>query len=397
MRFVPRHQARLLAELLRTFPVVFVEGPRQCGKSTLLRHALPEWTHLDLEQPAARTALESDVGGFLAANPKRIVFDEAQRVPELFTALRHTVDSGRGTGRFVLLGSAGASLMRGVSESLAGRVGLLALAPFSAAELPPRLAVHRWFWGGYPPVLALREPQQRSRWLDAYVTHFLERDLPALGVRMQPARLRSLWTMLTHVHGRPLNVSDLARSLGVSSHTVSDHLDVLEAAFMIRRLPPFYANVQKRLAKSPKLYIRDTGLLHFLAGLRRPSDLLDWPLRGNSFEGLVLEELAGLAAERMVRPELFHWRTAAGGEVDLLVKDGRQLYPIEVKLGASVDPRALISLRQCMADLGLDRGWVVYGGRDRYRLGYGIEAIPWTEIAAGTFDFGWGARSRQRA
>ncbi len=166
---------------------------------------------------------------------------------------------------------------------------------------------------------------------------------------------------------------------------------------MIRRLPPFYTHVQKRLAKSPRLYIRDTGLLHFLAGLRRPADLLDWPLRGSSFEGLVLEELAGLASERMVRPELFHWRTAAGGEVDLLVKDGRRLYPIEVKLGASVDPRGLMALRQCMADLGVKHGWVVYGGREHYRLANGIDLVPWAEVAAGRYDFGWGVRARKQA
>ncbi len=352
---------------------------------------------MDLEQPAARTALEADVGGFLEANPRRVVFDEAQRVPELFSALRHAVDEGRGNGRFVLLGSAGWSLMRGVSESLAGRIGLLGLSPFSARELPAPIAVQRWFWGGFPPVLARRAPEARTRWLDAYVTQFLERDLPALGVRMQSTRLRSLFTMLTHVHGRSLNVSDLARSLAVSSHTVSEHLDVLEGAFMIRRLPPYHANVQKRLAKSPKLYIRDTGLLHFLAGLRRPTELRDWPLRGSSFEGLVIEELTGLASERIVRPEFFHWRPAGGGEVDLLVKDGLRIHAIEIKLGSTVDARGLAGLRQCMVDLGLDRGWIVYGGRERRRLSHGIEVVPWADIASGKFDFGWGGRGRKPA
>ncbi len=334
--------------------------------------------------------LEADLEGYLDTHPRRVAFDEAQRQPELFGALRHAVDAGKGNGRFVLLGSAGSTLMRGVSESLAGRVGLLELSPFSSAELPAGRNADRWFWGGYPSVHALPPGAARSRWLDAYVTQFLERELPALGLRLQPARLRLLWTMLTHVHGRPLNVSDLARSLGVSSHTVSDHLDVLEAAFMIRRLHPFHANVQKRLSRSPKLYIRDTGLLHFLAGLRRPSELKTWPMRGGSFEGLVIEELAALAAERSIRPGIFHWRTAAGDEVDLLIQDGRRIVPIEVKLSGTVEPRAIQRLRRCVQDLGLRRGWVVHGGKERRSVAADVELVPWSDVVARREDFGLG-------
>jgi predicted AAA+ superfamily ATPase len=209
------------------------------------------------------------------------------------------------------------------------------------------------------------------------------RDLPSFGVRLPTHRLRTLWTMLTHVHGSLLHVSDLARSLGVSSHTVASDLDVLQATFMIRRLPPYHANVQKRLTKSPKLYVRDTGLLHFLAGLRHPAELETWPRRGSSFEGLVIEELAAWAAERMVRPGIFFWRTQAGAEVDLLIVDGRRIIPIEVKLGAGVDPRSLAGLRQCMADLSLRRGFVVTTGTERRSLGRAIELLPWQAIARG--------------
>jgi predicted AAA+ superfamily ATPase len=169
----------------------------------------------------------------------------------------------------------------------------------------------------------------------------------------------------------------------VSSHTVASDLDVLEGAFMIRRLQPYYANVQKRLTKSPKLYVRDSGLLHFLAGLRRPPELATWPKRGASFEGLAIEEFAGLAAQRLVRPQLFYWRTHAGAEVDLLIVDGRRILPIEIKLGAAVDRYAVAGLRQCMKDLGLRRGWVVTTGRERRRLSAGIEIVPWAEIASG--------------
>ncbi|HRF80985.1 MAG TPA: ATP-binding protein, partial [Flavobacteriales bacterium] len=268
-----RHLQRLAEErfqrLLKTFPALLVVGPRQCGKSTLTKHALPGWEQFDLERPSDLALLTADLEGFLSVHANKVVFDEAQRSPELFSALRHRIDSGKGKGRYVLLGSASSALMRSVSESLAGRIGQLELTTFRSQELAglPQLK-DRWFWGGYPPVLSLRDAQARGTWLDAYVSTFLERDLPALGLNLPAKRLRTLWTMLTHVHGQLLNVSDLARSLSVSSHTVNADLDVLEGAFMIRRLQPYFANVQKRLTKSPKLYVRDTGILHFLAGLR---------------------------------------------------------------------------------------------------------------------------------
>lgn len=388
MKYVPRLPAGRLRTLLRTFPAVLLLGPRQCGKSTFARRALPGWTCLDLERPADLVLLEADPEGFFDAHPRAVMIDEAQRLPDVFPLLRHVIDRGRGNGRFLLTGSASPALMRSVSESLAGRVALLELTPFLAAELAGTArAADRWFWGGYPPVHALRTTRARGAWLDAYVATFLERDLPALGLGLPVRRLRTLWTMLTHVHGSLLNVSDLARSLGVSSHTVANDLDVLEGAYMIRRLQPYHANVQKRLTKSPKLYVRDTGLLHFLAGLRRPAELATWQRRGASFEGLVIEELAALAAQRLVRPELYFWRTQAGAEVDLLIGAGRRVLPIEIKLGAAVDRHAIAGLRQCMKDLGLRRGWVISGARERRRLSPEIELIPWAEVASGAIEF----------
>ena len=387
MRYVKRQQAERLRFLLRSFPAVLIVGPRQCGKSTLAAHAVPDWTRLDLERPADLAALADDLEGFFDAHPRAVVIDEAQRLPEVFSVLRHVIDRSGRRGRFLLLGSASPALMRSVSETLAGRVALLELTPFLASELAgtPR-AADRWFWGGFPSIHALREARARNEWFSAYVSTFLERDLPALGVGLPARRLRTLWTMLTHVHGNLVNVSDLARSLAVSSHTIAGDLDVLEGAYMIRRLQPYFANVQKRLTKSSKLYVRDTGLLHFLAGLRRSHELTTWPKRGASFEGLVIEELAALAVRQLVRPELFFWRTHAGAEVDLLIVEGRRILPIEIKFGGAVDRYAIAGLRQCMKDLGLRRGWVVSTARERRRLSSGIEIIPWAEVASGQIE-----------
>lgn len=387
MKYIDRQQAERLRTLLRSFPAVLLVGPRQCGKSTLAHHALPGWTYLDLDRPADIALLAADLEGFFDAHPRKVVIDEAQRLPEVFPVLRHVIDRSRGKGRFLLLGSASPALMRSVSETLAGRVALLELTPLLCSELTGTArAADRWFWGGFPPIHGLRNSLARSEWFNAYVSTFLERDLPALGIGLPARRLRALWTMLTHVHGNLLNVSDLARSLAVSSHTIAGDLDVLDGAFMLRRLPPYYANVRKRLTKSVKLYVRDTGLLHFLAGLRRPPELATWPKRGASFEGLVIEELAALAARRLVRPELFFWRTQAGAEVDLLIVEGRHILPIEIKAGSAVDRYAVAGLRQCMKDLGLRRGLVVSTARERRRLSPDIEIIPWSDITSGQIE-----------
>ncbi len=386
MHYVPRAAAQRLDRLRREFPAVLVHGPRQCGKSTLVRAVCRDFRHLDLERPADHGLLDADLEGFLKAHPRRLAIDEAQRMPALFPALRHAIDSGRGHGRFVLTGSASPSLIRNVTESLAGRVAFLELTPFRSSELAGGPRAGRWFWGGFPPVHARRSARARLDWLEAYVASYLERDLPSYGVRLPPSRLRTLWTMLTHVHGNLLNVSDLARSLGVSSHTVDGDLDVLEQTFMARRLRPYHANVQKRLTKGPKLYLRDTGLLHFLAGLRESSELATWARRGASFESLVIEELVAWSQDRLARPEAFFWRTQAGAEVDLLLVHGRRMAPIEVKLGAAVGLRDVAGLRQCMSDLGLRRGFVVYGGDEPRRLGGGIELVPWQAVARGELE-----------
>jgi len=265
---IERSYGPLLRRLLRRFPSVTILGPRQCGKTTFIRRALPDWTYLDLERPSDSVPLAADPEARLNQLGDRVIFDEAQRVPEVFPILRGVIDRRRSrNGRFVLLGSASPSLVRQISESLAGRTAFLDLSPFRWSEVK----THRqtgglatlWFHGGFPPAFLERDDRARHEWLESYTRAFIERDLPALGIEVSASQMRKLWTMLAHCNGGVWNASQLAASLGVSYHTVNRYVDILEQTFLIRKLPPYFANIGKRLVKSPKVYFRDTGLLHF--------------------------------------------------------------------------------------------------------------------------------------
>lgn len=384
---VRRDSAATLRSYLKTFPVVLVAGPRQSGKTTLVRGELPSWKYLDLENPTDFDLISSDPEGYLSANPGNLIIDEAQRYPELFPILRAAIDRKRRPGAFVLTGSAMPSLTRQAGESLAGRIGVLELAPFGSSELAgkPRDLAQRWFWGGFPPLYAFKTAHQKTAWIQNYVATFLERDIPALGIRVPAVRLRRLWAMLAHVHGGLLNVSDLSRSLDLGVPAIGHHLDILEGAFMIRRLQPYHANISKRLVKSPKLYIRDTGLLHHLAGLRRPQELEAWPGRGQSWEGFVIEELVRRAKLRWPAPSFYFWRTQAGAEADLLIESGRQRLVVEIKAGASLSAKGLLGIRQCMKDLELRSGVVIYRGDRLLRPAPGLLAMPWSRLEKGGF------------
>ncbi len=379
---IPRAAAALLEAKLRTFPAVLIVGPRQCGKTTLIRDRLRGWRQLDLEHSGDLQALAFDIPGFLQANPRRVAIDEAQRLPELFPALRHAIDRDRRPGRYVLTGSANPRLLNTAGETLTGRVGIIELTPFLLSELREKPAWHqdRWFWGGYPPIYHIKSQPQRADWIGSYLGTVLERDIPALGLRVPVLQLLRFSQMLAQVHGNLLNVSEIGKSLALPHRTVSDYLDTLEGAFLIRRLPPYFVNIGKRLTKSPKLYIRDTGLLHHLASLSSPAQLETWPRRGASWEGLIIEEIVRqLALERPdARP--YFWRTQAGAEVDLIIDDGKRKAAVEIKLGGAPSTQSLQALRQCRADLGLRQGFVLYGGHEKLSLGGGIHLLPWTEV-----------------
>lgn len=383
---IVRRYQDILRRLLRRFPVVTVLGPRQCGKTTLIQQTLPHWTYLDLERPTDVAPLVADPEARLAQLRGPVVLDEAQRLPELFPVLRGIVDRARGRhGRFVLLGSASPALVRHISESLAGRTAFLDLPPFRWDEVATRAQGGLgtlWLRGGFPVAFLERDHRARLDWLEGYTRTFIERDLAALGIDVSASQMRRLWAMLAHVNGGLWNASQLAASLGVSYHTINRYVDILEQTFLIRKLPPYFASIGKRLVKSPKVYFRDTGLLHYFLGIPTPEALDTHPARGPSWEAFVIDQL--VSAFQRARPgsQAFFWRTAQGGEVDLVIETDARRIPFEIKLHSAPRADDAASLRRCMRDLGLPRGYIVYPGRAPYSLGQGVTALPAEHLLA---------------
>jgi predicted AAA+ superfamily ATPase len=350
-----------LVSLAGQFPGVLVLGARQVGKTTLARATFPDLPYSDLEEPGTRARFEEDpVFQIEHRAQPGLILDEAQSVPGIFPALRGIIDRDRSrNGRFVLLGSAQPSLVRQVSESLAGRMGILDLDPLTALEagtgplaLPPERV---WLHGGFPDALrySFRE------WWEAYLRTYVERDLPHLGLSADPLVLRRLLGMLAHSQGGILNLSQLGGALSVSYHTVRRYVDILERTFLVRRLPPFFKNVGKRLTRSPKLYLRDTGLLHHLLNIGSADDLDRHPVRGTSWETFVMEDLIRRERLRSPSSQFYFWRTAAGAEIDLVLDRGSTLHAIEIKTGGTGRVRGTKRIEQSSDDIGAERAWVI--------------------------------------
>jgi hypothetical protein len=380
----PRILEHRLREAAAAFPVVVILGARQVGKTTLARAAFPDHRYLDLEDPRTAERFRQDARFELDAAGAALILDEAQAAPQVFNALRGAVDAERARhGRFVVLGSAQPALVRGVSESLAGRAAVVELDPLTAQEAaqgPDAVGwAEAWLKGGFPS--ALRGNFQA--WWDAYLRLLLERDLPQYGVRADPLFMRRLLTMLAHQHGGLLNASALGNSLGVSHHTLLRHLDVLESVFLLRRLPPYFRNIGKRLTKSPKVYLRDSGLLHHLLNIGSADELAAHPSRGASWEGFVIEDL--LRRERVARPatQAYFWRTAVGAEIDLLLDRGTERVAVEVKAGRGDDGRAIRTLREAMPDVEVSRAWIVDQAAGTARVGPQIARGGFGELLAG--------------
>lgn len=371
--FLARGIESEVAAALRRAPVVAILGPRQCGKSTLARGIVArrrDAVYLDLERPSDRLRL-SDPELFLARHEKRLVcLDEIQRVPDLFPVLRSLVDTHRKPGRFLLLGSASRALIRQGSETLAGRIAWLELTPFRVPELSGGAAARAWLRGGFPESLLARTNQASVRWRQDFVRTFLERDVPQLGVAIPAATLDRFWRMCAHHHAQLLNQSQLGAALGVSHVTIRSYLDLLAATFMLRMLPPLVPNLRKRLVKSPRLYLRDPGILHTLLDIETEDDLSGHPVRGASWEGWVIENVATALSDWRA----FFYRAATGAELDLVIEKGRRRIGIECKASSAPAPSA--GFWNALDDLHIDEAWIIAPVKESYPLRGGVTVAP---------------------
>ena len=374
--------AALKVALSRSPVVVFV-GPRQSGKTTLARELLDEESvnYFDLEDPASLARLEEPL---TALRPLEglVVIDEVQRRPDLFPVLRVLVDRKDSNARFLILGSASGDLLHQTSESLAGRVERVTLGGFSLDELGRDAQEELWLRGGFPRSYLAASDEDSLAWRKNFIQTLLERDLPQWGVRVPAVALHRFWTMLAHYHGQTWNAAEPARALGVGESTMRRHLDLLTDAFMVRQLQPFHANLKKRQLKSPKIYVRDSGLLHQLLGMGSQKSLLSHPKVGASWEGFVIEQV--LRTEH--HDEAFFWGTHQGAEIDLVLRRGSDLFGVECKRADA--PRVTPSIRIALEDLDLRGLAVLYPGTKRFPIAEHVEAVPLQSIADGAPLFG---------
>jgi uncharacterized protein len=374
---IARRLAGPLAAALGSFPAVALLGPRQAGKTTLAQSisAQRAAVYLDLESPRDRAKLSVPDQFLEQHEHELVILDEVQRAPELFQILRGLIDSGRrrglSHGRFLLLGSASMDLLSQSGESLAGRIAYLELAPFDPLEVDRNSMETLWVRGGFPNSFLAASDAESATWRENFIRTYLERDIPSLGPRIPAETLRRFWTMLAHSQGGLFNAAALARGLSVDGKTIGRYLDLMVDLLLVRRLPPYHANVRKRLVKAPKTYVRDTGLVHTLLQLDSLDALVGHPIVGSSWEAFVLEALLRAAPAR-VRASFY--RTAAGAEIDLLLEvRAGELWAIEIKRGNV--PKLERGFHSARQDLQPARSLVVYSGSERYPLGPGIEAI----------------------
>lgn len=370
----PRRIAAV-SRALDQYPVAAILGPRQCGKTTLARMFAQdrECVFFDLENPvdAARLATPmlalDDLTGL-------VVIDEIQRKPELFSILRVLVDRPESNARFLVLGSASPYLVKGASESLAGRIGFIDLSGFSLSEVGANRDANLWNRGGFPRSFLAADDAHSATWRNDFIRTFLERDIPQLGITIPAETLRRFWTMIAHYHGQVWNAAVFARSLGVSGATARRYLDILSGAFMVRQIQPWHANIKKRQVKSPRIYLRDSGLLHALLSLETLPDVLSHPKVGASWEGFVIEEILASVQSR----NFYFWSTYSGAELDgLLFRRGRAV-GFEIKRTDA--PTRTKSMVSAIEDLDLEHLYVVYPGKQTYRVDDRITALSLQDL-----------------
>lgn len=355
-------------------PVVALLGARQVGKTTLARQIAESWagpvTVFDLETRVGRAALEHTPERVLGGAEGLVVIDEIQRLPELFEVLRPLCDAPNRKARFLVLGSASWELVRGVSETLAGRVQFVPVPGLALSEIGGTRLDRLWMRGGFPRPFLAETPEAWERWLEGFRQTFLERDIPGLGLRVAPSALGRFWSMLAHYHGQTWNAAALARSMDVSVTAVNHYRDLLAGTFMVRVLPPWFENLSKRQVKSPKVYLRDSGVLHHLLGLGDWTELRSHPAYGASWEGFALEQTLVAQGER----DAYFWATQRGAELDLMLLRKGKRWGFEFK--CSDGPRITRSMHTAINDLGLEHLWVVYPGEREYELTEKITALP---------------------
>lgn len=365
-----------IREALDRAPVTVLTGPRQSGKTTLARQLLAEESanYFDLEDSVSLARLDEPK---TALEPLQglVVIDEVQRRPDLFPILRVLADRRDQPARFLILGSASGDLMRQSSESLAGRLERIEIGGFTLAELGPESTHALWRRGGFPLAYLARTERDSLAWRKQFIQTLLERDLPQWGVRVPAVALLRFWTMVAHFHGQIWNATEPARALGVDPSTTRRYLDLLTDALVIRQLQPWHANLGKRQVRSPKVYVRDSGLLHQLLGLGTEKALMSHPKLGASWEGFAIEQALGSEAH----DDAWFWATHQGAEIDLLLRRGDRLLGVECKRADA--PKLTPSIRIALEDLGLDRVAVVYPGAKRYSLSERVEAVPLETLA----------------
>ena len=373
---IPRPNAlKRITGVFSVHPIAALLGPRQCGKTTLAKMIAEHepCTYFDLENPVDVRRLDAPLRA-LEELSGLVVIDEVQRRPDLFELLRVLVDRSQNSARFLLLGSASPHLVKGASESLAGRIGFIDLSGFGLLEVGAEQLTPLWVRGGFPRSFLAVDESASMVWRDDFIRTFLERDIPQLGISVPAETLRRFWTMIAHYHGQVWNAAQIARSLGASENTARRYLDILTGAYMIRILPPWFENIRKRQVKAPKIYLRDSGVLHALLQLPTLADLQSHPKLGASWEGFALEEVIGVLDTR----DAYFWATHAGAELDLLVRFGGKHYGFEFKYADA--PGTTRSMHIAIQNLSLEHLWVVYPGHQEYPLDDKISVIPITSV-----------------
>jgi len=366
---------------LKKYPVVGLLGSRQVGKTTLaksVREAVArDAIYLDLELPSDWNKLHDSELYLRQFSETLVIIDEIQRMPSLFPVIRALVDQNRVGGRFLILGSASPDLLRRSSESLAGRIIYHELTPFNLYETDSDQIERLWLRGGYPESYLADNDEESFVWRESHIKTYLEMDIPQLGIRIPSVQLRRFWTMLAHSHGQLWNGNKIAGSIGVSAPTVRHYLDILENTFVVRRLLPYHANVKKRLIKSPKVYIRDSGLLHALLRIGNFDDLQGHPVLGSSWESFVIEQIIGLLPNHR---EVYFYRTNAGAEIDLVFFDKKNK-PVAIEIKYSLSPAVSRGYWNACEDLSCKKGFIIYPGNERYPVGRNVFAMPVRELA----------------